>query len=193
MRPALPLREGQGWFRREGCGRAQPLRSWMGLVESHQVFQPRRHVFGDDGRAVRPSSNAGLIVPELPCKLALSPAEHRKAEQEAMGGHDPDGSCGGEWFILNTRSGFGDGVDRGRVFKMNTSAASRHPVRPGWSVQAARHADDILDQVQLHSVFHAARIGGSDANGTPGSCLSPLYDFLHRRSSNGGRYSHPGI
>jgi hypothetical protein len=99
----------------------------------------------------------------------------------------------GEWFILNTRSGFGDGMDRGRVFKMNTSVASRHPVRPGWLVQAARHGDDILDQVQLHSVFHAARIGGSDANGTPGSCLSASCDLLHRRPPSGRRYSRPGI
>jgi len=162
-------------------------------VESHQVFQPRRHVFGDDGRAVCPSPNAGLIVPELPCKLALSPAEHRKAEQQAMSGHDPDGSCGREWFILNQRPGFGDGVGRERVFKMNTSVGSRYPVRPGWSVRAARHADDILDQVQLHSVFHAARIGGSDASGAPASCLSASRDLLHRRSSGGGRCSRPGI
>lgn len=165
----------------------------MGLVEGHQVFQPRRHVLGDEGRAVRPSTNAGLIVPELPCKLALSPAEHRKAEQQTMGGHGPNGFRGGVWFILNQRSDFGDEVDRGRVFKMNTSVGSRHPVRPSWSVQTACRTDDILDQVQLHSVFHATRIGGADANGTPGSCLSASCDLLHRWSSGGRRYSHPGI
>ena len=97
----------------------------MGLVEGHQVFQPRCHGLGNDGCAVRLSANAGLAVPELACKLALSPAEHGQAEQQAMGGHDPGGSGAGERFILNTRPDFGGGVDGRRVFKMNTPAASR--------------------------------------------------------------------
>ena len=97
----------------------------MSLVEGHQVLQPCHHVFGDDGCVVRPSANAGLAVPELACKLALSPAEHGKAEQQAMGGHNPGGSGAGERFILNTRPDFGGGVDGRRVFKMNTPAASR--------------------------------------------------------------------
>ncbi len=99
----------------------------MGLVESHQVLQPRRHVVGDDGRAVCPSPDAGLIVVELPRQLALSPAEHRKAEQQAMGGHDPDSLCEDKRFILNQRSDFGDGVDERRVFKMNTLRTFRPP------------------------------------------------------------------
>ena len=94
-------------------------------MEGHQVLQPYHHVFGDGGCAVRPSANAGLSVPELACKLALSPTEHGKAEQQAMGGHDPGGSPAGERFILNTRTGFAEGVNGRRVFKINTPATSR--------------------------------------------------------------------
>ncbi len=108
-----------------GCGGAALVRGRMSPVEGYQVFQPRRFVFWNDGDPVRPSPHAGLAAPELACKFALAPAEHGKAEQQAMGGHDPDGSRGRERFILNTRPGFGDEVDRSCVFKMNTPANSR--------------------------------------------------------------------
>ena len=164
MRQALLSCEGQGWFPGASCGLALPSRGWMGLVESHQVFQPRRHILRD-GSGVDPSPDIGLMATELTSQLALAPAEHGKAEQQPVRRHDLVGPRLRGVFILNTSLGFGAGVERQRVFKMNTVAGPWGPVRQDRSTKAIRQFGNILDQVHLQSIFHAARIGGADANG----------------------------
>ena len=48
---------------------------------------------------------------------------------------------------------------------MNTLTVFCRPVRQGRSANAFRQFGNILDQVHLQSIFHAAKIDGADANG----------------------------
>lgn len=136
----------------------------MGLVESHQVFQPRRHVLRDGG-GVDPSPNIGLMATELAGKLALAPAQHGEAEQQPVRRHDLVEPRVRSVFILNASLGFDARVEGRLVFKTNTMAGPWGPTRQGRLTKAVRQFGNILDQVHLQSIFHSARIDGADANG----------------------------